>query len=579
MTLKLTRGLWLWAGTLALTLLAVIPFAIGFRAMAALIVVGCVALVWIRSGRQAELRCESLVLADNISLPPDAYRQPVVLVCGDGLVGLFGTIPTEQLALRVTERGCYVRVPELDRLPTLISSVLALRPNWEGQLSVMFVANPGEHTDGAVLAGRVRAFCYQVSLVRNRGLKLPLLLVSYLQAARGEGTWLSWEGGQPNPCVREAGACVSVADWQRQATNGTAQTARLSTSVQLDNAAAWLSDAVLPHFTRHEARKPERLAVACAITLVPTVPQAVGGNLWQQWLQAKVALVSADQGAHETAAWLPFPDSLLHLLPTHVKHSTARSASRKALWLFAIAGLSALASSAWQNNLLLRQVSDDLRRYHSIAPAAHRDSSEFIRREAAVAVLREDAERLDNYYRHGAPLALGLGLYHGEYLRSPVLAAVSGHREPSLPTLSVGTPEPLHLDSLSLFNVGSAQLKPGSTKVLVNALVGIKAQPGWLIIITGHTDATGDAEQNLQLSRARALAVHEWMLRMGDIPDSCFAVQGLGARQPVASNDTEAGRAANRRVEIRLVPEVGACRLPTVGPGRQPPVASRGNHP
>ncbi|MCY1458136.1 hypothetical protein D9M71_754930 [compost metagenome] len=63
---------------------------------------------------------------------------------------------------------------------------------------------------------------------------------------------------------------------------------------------------------------------------------------------------------------------------------------------------------------------------------------------------------------------------------------------------------------------------------------------------------------------------------MGDIPDSCFAVQGFADSQPIASNDSEAGRAANRRVDIRLVPEVGACMSPSAEPDRQPPVASRG---
>ncbi len=120
-------------------------------------------------------------------------------------------------------------------------------------------------------------------------------------------------------------------------------------------------------------------------------------------------------------------------------------------------------------------------------------------------------------------------------------------------------PEPVRLDSLSLFDAGSAILKPGSTKVLINALVGIKAQPGWLIVIAGHTDATGVMEQNLALSHARASAVRDWMQQMGDIADSCFAVQGLAANQPIASNATEAGRTANRRVDIQLVPQVGAC--------------------
>jgi type VI secretion system protein VasL len=49
------------------------------------------------------------------------------------------------------------------------------------------------------------------------------------------------------------------------------------------------------------------------------------------------------------------------------------------------------------------------------------------------------------------------------------------------------------------------------------------------------------------------------MQRMGDIPDSCFAVQGFAASQPVSSDDSETGRAANRRVEISLLPQAGAC--------------------
>lgn len=121
------------------------------------------------------------------------------------------------------------------------------------------------------------------------------------------------------------------------------------------------------------------------------------------------------------------------------------------------------------------------------------------------------------------------------------------------------TPEPIQLDSLNLFDSGSAELKPGSTKVLINALVGIKARPGWLIVISGHADARGDAAKNLDLSRARASTVRDWMQRMGNIPDSCFAVQGVAASQPVSSNDTLDGRAENRRVDIRLVPEGNAC--------------------
>ena len=126
-------------------------------------------------------------------------------------------------------------------------------------------------------------------------------------------------------------------------------------------------------------------------------------------------------------------------------------------------------------------------------------------------------------------------------------------------------PDPVRLDSLSLFDAGSAQLKPGSVPVLVRALLGIKAQPGWLIVIAGHTDATGSVEQNLQLSHARASAVRDWMQRAGNIPGDCFAVQGFAASQPIAGNETEVGRMANRRVDIRLVPQMGACEPSSAG--------------
>ena len=120
-------------------------------------------------------------------------------------------------------------------------------------------------------------------------------------------------------------------------------------------------------------------------------------------------------------------------------------------------------------------------------------------------------------------------------------------------------PKPVSLNSLSLFKPGSAEFKPDSTRILINALMGIKAQPGWLIVIAGHTDVTGNTEQNLKLSHARAVAVRDWLQSISEMPASCFAIQGFGATQPIADNHTATGRAANRRVDIRLVPQVGAC--------------------
>ncbi|MCQ3032716.1 OmpA family protein [Pseudomonas syringae] len=570
MTLKLTRGLWLWASVLALTLLAIIPITTGLRVWGVLAIACCMIAAWVRAGRRAARQSCSLVLVDAMSLPPATYRQPVILVCGDGLQGLFGAIPAEQSTLHVTQQGCYIRVPDLQQLSAVANSVMSLRPDWGGQLGVMFIVNPGEHTDSAAMAGRVRTFCYQTALIRKRGIALPLLIASYLQASQGSGPWFSWDAGQTSPSVREPGACVSLCEWQRHSIDCATYAERLQTSVQLNSVAGWLSDEVLPHLVPTDVRNAVGLPFSCAITLVSQSPQAVPGSLWQQWLRDSVGLTDTRPALAETQAALPYPDPLLHLLPTHFKNTAVRRASVIAVWLFALFCLIAMASSTWQNTLLLRQVSDDLRRYTAIPQPSRQEQPEFALREEALTVLHQDAKRLDDYYRNGAPLALGFGLYRGERLRAPVLSAIASHRKPPTPSAPIKTAKPVRLDSLSLFSTGSAQLKADSTKVLINALVDIKAQPGWLIVIAGHTDATGNPEHNLQLSRARAGAVRDWMQRMGDIPDSCFAVQGFGANQPIASNDTDIGRSSNRRVDIRLVPEVGACMPLTAGPDRKP---------
>jgi len=572
MTFRLQRVLWLWAGTLVLALLLILPLATWIRVVLALGALGIAATGWVMAGRRAARLRQSVKLAANVSMPPASFRHPVVLVCGDGLDGLFGTIPDHRLAVRATHQGCYVRVPALDQLPSVTERILALRPGWDAQLSVMFVINPAAHGDRAELAGRMRAFRHQATLAGSHGAALPLMLVSYVRSARGESPWFCWTDGQPDPRVRDAGACSSVADWLRQPLDSSSRAMRVHTGVQLNNAAAWLQEAVLPHFDARADGPDRGLTVCWAIKPVPAVPHAVKGNLWEQWLRDKVALVDTRPTVMKAA--LPFPDPLLSLIPMRAQRTSVQRACIVAVWMFGLAGSIALGSSAWQNTLLVRQVTDDLRRYAHLSTAGFPAQETSRLRQETEAALHETAQRLDAYHRHGEPLALGLGLYRGDPLRAPLLEALSDPHV-SFGPMPVQATEPVRLDSLSLFSPGSARLKPDSTKVLVNALVGIKAQPGWLIVIAGHTDATGDTAQNLRLSRARAAAVHEWMLHIGGIPASCFAVQGFGASQPIASNDTEAGRAANRRVDIRLVPEMGACALPTTGADSQPQSQSR----
>ncbi|MED9091491.1 OmpA family protein [Escherichia marmotae] len=177
---------------------------------------------------------------------------------------------------------------------------------------------------------------------------------------------------------------------------------------------------------------------------------------------------------------------------------------------------------------------------------------------------------LDDWQQRGEPVRYRFGLYQGQRLIPAVEAVVNDQVLPpslspsSLPVIKkiVQGPKTIRLDSMSLFDSGKSALKAGSTKMLVNSLVGVKAMPGWLIVVAGHTDNTGNAQRNQTLSQKRAEAVRDWMHDTGDVPESCFAVQGYGESRPLATNDTPEGRALNRRVEISLVSQANACQMP-----------------
>lgn len=567
--LNWTRGLWLWAGLLGLALAcAILPLPLAGRLWLVLAILIVVGLGWIVAGRRDKAR-SSLLLAKGCSLPPAEFALPVVAVCGDELPMLFGDAAEDRLVLRVTAQGCYLRVTSVDRLSAVIEQVLVNRPHWSGQIAIFHVVNPASQQDSAILAGSLRAFRQQVVRLRRGGLELPVMLGSYLQSAQGDSSWFIRSCESETLAVDDGSGSVDAAQWQVLPGDLATRSARLGAHIEAQSLARWASSAVLPHLTSREAREAPCFPIACAQMLVAAGPSLRAGSLWSDWLQGRTALQSPVREAGHTS--LPFPDPLLSRLPRKPGVTPLRRATLRALWLFVLAAAIGLCSSAWQNVLLVRQLSDDLLRYQAIAEPSMPDQLEHRQREQAMVVLRNDAARLDRYYREGEPLPLGLGLYTAERIRPPLLAAIAAYRPPiAVVQATMNIPDPVRLDSLSLFGSGSAQLKPGSTKVLVNALVGIKAQPGWLIVIAGHTDSTGDEARNLVLSRDRAAAVRDWMQQMGDLPDSCFAVQGHGAAQPIASNDTPAGRAANRRVDIRLVPETGACVVPAQAPEGQP---------
>lgn len=100
------------------------------------------------------------------------------------------------------------------------------------------------------------------------------------------------------------------------------------------------------------------------------------------------------------------------------------------------------------------------------------------------------------------------------------------------------------------FDTDKAVLKPESEGTLQQVLTLLKDAPDLRIAIAGHTDSQSSDTYNLDLSKRRALAVVKWLTDKG-ITASRLEAQGFGESQPVADNDSAAGRALNRRVEIR----------------------------
>jgi outer membrane protein OmpA-like peptidoglycan-associated protein len=104
------------------------------------------------------------------------------------------------------------------------------------------------------------------------------------------------------------------------------------------------------------------------------------------------------------------------------------------------------------------------------------------------------------------------------------------------------------------FDTKSAEVKPGLYSE-INRVAGIlNKYPDTFIRVEGHTDSVGSDAYNMDLSKRRANAV-KTLLAMRGVAEGRMEVIGYGKTMPVATNNTEAGRQMNRRVEIKIVPQ------------------------
>lgn len=368
-----------------------------------------------------------------------------------------------------------------------------------------------------------------------------------------EAQWFTVTPELPGVRVRQNGhVALSVTDWQWESGS---RASRLYDTLWLDSILALMAHHLTRPLSARQGELPQLNLCAAGICLAPIA--ATEDNLWQQLIAGITTLCPKPVFAPDL---LPLPEVLLPYLPR--RHGISRRMQNMRLAggiSFVFLALAMLASFI-NNQRLVRSVGDHLAVYHRLSGTPPEPKQQAQQR------LQADSRLLDDWLRRGEPLRYGLGLDQGMRLIPPVEAAINSWTPPPPPRpvikKIVQGPQTVRLDSMSLFDTGKWALKPASTKLLVNSLVGIKAKPGWLIVVAGHTDSTGDDQSNQVLSLKRAESVRDWMRDTGDVPESCFAVQGYGESRPVATNDTAEGRTLNRRVEISLVPQANACQLP-----------------
>lgn len=100
------------------------------------------------------------------------------------------------------------------------------------------------------------------------------------------------------------------------------------------------------------------------------------------------------------------------------------------------------------------------------------------------------------------------------------------------------------------FDTGRDTLRAESDPALAQVGLLLRDQPALNLMVVGHTDSTGSAEANIQLSQRRAERVRDALVVRYGVSPARLTAQGVGAATPVASNDTEHGRQQNRRVEL-----------------------------
>ena len=150
----------------------------------------------------------------------------------------------------------------------------------------------------------------------------------------------------------------------------------------------------------------------------------------------------------------------------------------------------------------------------------------------------------------GAAVGGAAGAYIGDYMDKQ--AAELDRDLENAQVERIGEGIKITFDSGILFDVDKSALRPEARTNLTDLAEILKKYDDTRILIEGHTDSQGSEDHNLELSRRRAQSVANYLASL-EVDATRFTLMGYGESQPVATNETAAGRQQNRRVELAIM--------------------------
>ncbi|KQR78922.1 flagellar motor protein MotB [Burkholderia sp. Leaf177] len=548
------RSIFAWIAALVVVWLALCsPWTIGWNIFAGLLaVIGAAAAIFIATRRavartQATQQVLRKIDTALSGLPSEIRRNtPLVIVIASTDTLLAGVFSAD--AVRVTDTAIWVRVNDPTRLAHFADALKRWRDG-QGPDAVAYLIDADAATDHATLVGGLRRWRAAIGEAnRAVGYALPVCVAMYANESASTADECPWFGvsgvDQIDVSTLHDAIATRLGLYAGMAIPQDRE-ARAHRAARLDVLTQWTAAAILPVLL--DSQRTSRSLQIHAFGVVAVEGHPAKASLLARYATDRTKLVLPDRGTNLTGtpARYTLPAPLIRGIATQHAHRPMPRALAHGFIALVALFCAAAASSAWQNRNLVERVRADMAQYAALAPGM--DEA----RIDALSIVKRDRDQLAAYASNGLPPRLGLGFYRASALLPGINTLIASYQPPAPP------PSMIELDSLSLFKSGSAVLNPGSNRVLVGAVELIKANAAKRVLIAGHTDNVGNAASNRTLSEARAASVRDWLADASGISPTRFAIQGYGDTRPKASNETEAGRAANRRVEITLVPD---CR-------------------